>query len=182
MKKIFLILFLFFSIQDAFSQKVNTDRILADGTHQIVTESEDYSVGWKYFYFCLRAMESRNSLRYELVVSSQSYIPENVEILLKLGNEEVIHLKALYVNRSDEVSVDIHDDWGFRNASIYDFPVEYLEKIVEYGIKKIRISDGIEFKDREFRRNGLGKYLTNCYKNIQECLNKPLNKDLYDDF
>jgi hypothetical protein len=58
-----------------------------------------------------------------------------------------------------------------------------MNKIDTYGITKIRISNGVEYFDKTYKNNSLGKFLTKCRKNINKRLEHPLKtKNLFDDF
>lgn len=53
------------------------------------------------------------------------------------------------------------------------------------SIAKIRISNCTEFKDKTFKNDHLGSFLTECMRNIQERLGEQLKekkKDIYEGF
>ena len=68
-------------------------------------------------------------------------------------------------------------------SSVYELKEEDMNKIDIYGISKIRISNGVEYFDKKYRSNSLGKFLTKCRKSIKKRLDNPLKSgDIFDDF
>ena len=114
--------------------------------------------------------------------------------MLKLGNDDLIYLSCnnvhvgqittpsygipigsiTYISPSEEVDY---------YSSIYELKPSDLDKIDNFGIKKIRISSGTSYRDKEFSSNSLGKFLKKCRKKIRERLDNPIEKKgLFDDF
>lgn len=197
MKKIF-VLFICMLALSAKAQKVDIDRIESDGRHQIMTTSRDFYVDDVEYRFTMKIYESSKGVDWHLLISSFSYIPSSVEVLLKLGNGELMQLPCSNVitgsvTKPGHATTFFHSVFGFTEvypskektyySSIYDFTPEMMDKIAEFGIKKIRISTGVKYRDEVFRGNPLGKFIVRCRKNIQERLdNPPKKKNLYDDF
>ena len=194
MKKIF-VLFICMLALSANAQKVDVDRIENDGRHQIMTTSRDFYVDDAEYRFTMKIYESAKGIDWHLLISSFSYIPSSIEVLLKLGNGELMHLPCNNVTTGSVTrpGYGISIIRGFTEiypskekeyySSIYDLTPEMMDKIAEFGIKKIRISTGVKYRDEVFRGNPLGKFIVRCRKNIQERLdNPPKKKNLYDDF
>lgn len=197
MKKIF-VLFICMLALSANAQKVDVDRIESDGRHQIMTTSRDFYVDDAEYRFTMKIYESAKGVDWHLLISSFSYIPSSAEVLLKLGNGEMMYLLCNNVTtgsvtKPGHATTFFHSVFGFTEvypsrektyySSIYDLTPEKLDKIAEFGIKKIRISTGVKYRDEVFRGNPLGKFIVRCRKNIQERLdNPPKKKNLYDDF
>lgn len=194
MKRIF-VLFICVLALSAHAQKVDVDRIEKDGRHQIMTTSRDFYVDDAEYRFTMKIYESAKSIDWHLLISSFSYIPSSAEVLLKLGNGEMMYLPCNNVTTGSVTrpGYGISIIRGFTEiypskekeyySSIYDLTPEKLDKIAEFGIKKIRISTGVKYRDEVFRGNPLGKFIVRCRKNIQERLdNPPKKKNLYDDF
>lgn len=194
MKKIFVLIICVLALS-AHAQKVDIDRIEKDGRHQIMTTSRDFYVDDAEYRFTMKIYESAKGIDWHLLISSFSYIPSSAEVLLKLGNEEMMYLPCNNVTTGSVTrpGYGISIIRGFTEiypskekeyySSIYDLTPEKLDKIAEFGIKKIRISTGVKYRDEVFRGNPLGKFIVRCRKNIQERLdNPPKNKNLYDDF
>ena len=194
MKKIF-VLFICMLALSANAQKVDVDRIENDGKHQIMTTSRDFYVDDAEYRFTMKIYESAKGIDWHLLISSFSYIPSSIEVLLKLGNGELMHLPCNNVTTGSVTrpGYGISIIRGFTEiypskekeyySSIYDLTPEIMDKIAEFGIKKIRISTGVKYRDEVFRGNPLGKFIVRCRKNIQERLdNPPKKKNLYDDF
>ena len=194
MKKIFVLFICMLSLS-AHAQKVDVDRIESDGRHQIMTTSRDFYVDDAEYRFTMKIYESAKGVDWHLLISSFSYIPSSAEVLLKLGNGDLIHLPCNNVTTGSVTrpGYGISIIRGFTEiypsrekeyySSIYDLTPEMMDKIAEFGIKKIRISTGVKYRDEVFRGNPLGKFIARCRKNIQERLdNPPKKKNLYDDF
>ena len=194
MKKTFA-LFICMLALSAHAQKVDIDRIESDGRHQIMTTSRDFYVDDAEYRFTMKIYESAKGIDWHLLISSFSYIPSSAEVLLKLGNGDLMHLPCNNVTTGSVTrpGYGISIIRGFTEIypsrekeyylSIYDLTPEMMDQIAEFGIKKIRISTGVKYRDEVFRGNPLGKFIVRCRKNIQERLdNPPKKKNLYDDF
>ena len=177
-----------------YSQKVSLDRMESDGSHQIKTDSKKYTIDDAEYNICLKVFESEYGLDWCLLLSSFSYIPDEAEVLIKLGNDELLYLPVnnvhvgkvtmpgysyvigSVISSSPSREVDYY-------SSLYKLTESDLDNIEKYGIKKIRVSNGVKYRDKEFLGNSLGKFLNKCRKNIVERLNNPLKKKgLFDDF
>lgn len=194
MNKVF-VLFICMLALSARAQKVDLDRIENDGRHQIMTTSRDFYIDDAEYRFTMKIYESPKGVDWHLLISSFSYIPFSAEVLLKLGNGDLIYLPCKNVTTGSvtKPGYGISIIRGLTTiypskekeyySSIYDLTLEKLDKIAEFGIKKIRISTGEKYRDEVFRGNPLGKFIVRCRKNIQERLdNPPKKKNLYDDF
>lgn len=194
MKKIFVLIICVLALS-AHAQKVDIDRIESDGRHQIMTTSRDFYVDDAEYRFTMKIYESAKGVDWHLLISSFSYIPSSAEVLLKLGNGDLMHLPCNNVTTGSvtKPGYGISIIRGFTEiypsrekeyySSIYNLTPEMMDKIAAFGIKKIRISTGVKYRDEVFRGNPLGKFIVRCRKNIQERLdNPPKKKNLYDDF
>ena len=194
MRRIF-VLFICMLALSANAQKVEVDRIENDGRHQIMTTSRDFYIDDAEYRFTMKIYESTKGIDWHLLISSFSYIPSSAEVLLKLGNGEMMYLPCNNVTTGSvtKPGYGVSIIRGFTEiypsrekeyySSIYNLTPEMMDKIAEFGIKKIRISTGVKYRDEIFRGNPLGKFIVRCRKNIQERLdNPPKKKNLYDDF
>lgn len=174
------------------------DKLDDDGIRHIMTTSKVVVIDWKKFYFRLKYEES-NSSEWYLVISSFHFISKSAELLLKLGNGEIVYLPCINVYTGnieklrDALTIDIPPihittitprDSAEYYSSIYDISPEIIDKIKKYGISKIRISSGTQYYDQEFSsENRLGNFLVRCRNNIQKRLNKTQKKKgVFDDF
>lgn len=193
MRRIF-VLFICMLALSAKAQKVDLDRIESDGRHQIMTTSRDFYIDDAKYSFTMKIYEGSYSTDWILLISSYYYIPSSAEVLLKLGNGDLMYLPCNNV-RVGSVTKPGHGtvigNFIFTSptrdidyyTSVYELTPEMMDKIAEFGIKKIRISTGEKYRDEVFRGNPLGKFIVKCRKNIQERLdNPPKKKNLYDDF
>lgn len=194
MKRLLTITSLFICATNMFAQKISVDRIESDGRHQIMTTSKSYSVQGTDYSFCMKVFESSEQKDWLLLVSSFSYIPMASELLIKLGNDDILYLPVNNVH----VGKVTNPEYGYTignvttmtpsvdvdyYSSVYELTPEKINKIDSLGIKKIRISNGTSYRDKTFEYNSLGKFLGKCYKNILKRLESPLKKKgLFDDF
>lgn len=168
------------------AQHIRTDRIEKDSRHQIMTSAKSISFGRDKFRFSMKIYETANEIDWCLVVSSFCHIPRHAELLLRLGNEKVLHLSCINVKTgivtqqenirvNSSTNVIVYNNNKFY-SSLYEIDEELIDSISVYGIKKIRISLGRSYKDKEFTKNQLGKFLVKSRKKIQKRLDNPLDK------
>lgn len=168
------------------AQHIRTDRIEKDGRHQIMTSAKSISFGRDKFRFSMKIYETANKVDWCLVVSSFCHIPRHAELLLRLGNEKVLHLSCINVKTgivtqqenirvNSSTNVIVYNNNKFY-SSLYEIDEELIDSISVYGIKKIRISLGRSYKDKEFTKNQLGKFLVKSQKKIQKRLDNPLDE------
>ena len=77
---------------DLKAQKISVDRIEADGTNQIMTNTEDFVIGGTKYSFGMKVFESSFSKEWFLLISSFLYISDYTNVLLKLGNGDIVYL------------------------------------------------------------------------------------------
>lgn len=193
-KKIYLAIALCFTLISLNAQSISVDRIEEDGKRQIMTETKSFYIDQSKFHIGLKAFVDQDSEDWLLLISSYLYLSEDTEVLLKLGNGEIIYLPVNNVRVSKVNSPTYAITYDFVTAiyepteknyysSVYVLSESDMDKIDLHGISKIRISLVEGFKDKEYRNNTLGKYLTNSRITIKKRLNKPVKtKDLYKDF
>ena len=179
---------------DLKAQKISVDRIEADGTHQIMTNTEDFVIGGTKYSFGMKVLESSFSKEWFLLISSFLYISDYTNVLLKLGNGDIVYLPVnnvhvgkvtmpsygVTIGTITSITPSTQADYY---SSVYELKEEDMNKIDIYGISKIRISNGVEYFDKKYRSNSLGKFLTKCRKSIKKRLDNPLKSgDIFDDF
>lgn len=195
MKRLYIIQILIcMASMNASADIIVTDRIESDGAHQIMTATKNFNLGSAKYMFGLKMYDKTYSKDWVLLVSSYNYIPESSEILLKLGNDDIVYLKANNVNVGkihkpgygyvigNVVATQPTHEVNYY-VSLYEISTDLLDRIELHGIKKVRISDGVEYRDKEFKKNALGKHLIKSYKAILKRLStSPMNNDLFDNF
>lgn len=196
MNRLFLLMMLLgCSLLSLSAQKITVDRIEKDGRHQVATKLKDFWIGGKNYSIGLKVFESSNDEEWQLVISSYEYLPDSAEVLLKLGNYEVIHLsaKSAFINKVTKPGREV--SYGNKSEieppktinhyfTFYEFDKTVMDKVDAYGIIKIRISNGAEFRDKVYMpKNKLGKYLMKCRKKIKQRIESPVKpQSLFDDF
>jgi hypothetical protein len=193
-KRIYLAIALCFTLTCLNAQNISLDRIEEDGRRQIMTQTKSFYIDQTEFYIGLKAFIDQDSINWVLLISSFLYLPQNTEVLLKLSNGEIIYLPVnnvrvgkvnspTYAVTNDFVTTIFEPIEKDFYSSVYVLSESNLDKIDLYGISKIRISLVEGFKDKEYRNNSLGKYLTKSRNIIQTLLKEPVKtKDLYKDF
>lgn len=179
-------------------QSISVDRIESDGRHQIMTSTKDYKIGGIKYSFGLKIYEDRYDTDWLLLVSSFNTIPDNTIILMKLKNGDVIELPVNNVHTGDitlpgyvynigKIGYVSPSSSATYYSSVYVISPADLIRIETHGIEKLRIGNNIQFVDKEWSNNSLGKFLTKCRKKILERLEKTKSKNketrsFYDDF
>lgn len=193
---------LLLSVSCVFAQKIYVDRIETDGRRQVMATTKEYSVDDKDFNFCLKVFESSDRRDWLLLVSS--YAPMSMEsvLLLKLWNEAILRLNVNNIKVDTETKpayaatigsmtttigsmtatigsiTTIHPSKDVNYYySVYELTPEEIEYMGKYGIKKIRIANGENVWDKDFRFDSLGAYLSRSYKKILKQLETPIKKD-----
>ena len=91
-------------------------------------------------------------------------------MLLKLGNGDIVYLPVnnvhvgkvtmpsygVTIGTITSITPSTQADYY---SSVYELKEEDMNKIDIYGISKIRISNGVEYFDKKYRSNSLGKFL-----------------------
>jgi hypothetical protein len=192
MKTHYAILLLLLVPLSLFAQEIELDRVDANGCRHIVASAKRYEIDWTRYEFRLKAYYAKDDeIHWEMLISSVDVIPETAAVLLRLGNGEVMLLPNDTVHLCDANSSDM---WlyptfgGFEGrvvksqyyVSTYALSVEQLDKIIQQGITKLRITGGVSYRDRDWFYNELGKYLTRSKKLIDRQL-RTINS-IYKDF
>lgn len=193
-KRIYLTIALCFTLININAQSISVDRIEEDGKRQIMTETKSFYIDKSKFHIGLKAFVDQDSEDWLLLISSYLYLSEDTEVLLKLGNGEIIYLPVnnvraskvnspTYAVTNDFVTAIYEPTEKNYYSSVYVLSESDMDKIDLYGISKIRISLAEGFKDKEYINNALGKHLTKSRSNIKNLLKEPVQtKDLYKDF
>lgn len=188
MKQLIITLLCLISGLSVSAQSISVDRMESNGKHQIMTSTKDYKIGGIKYSFGLKIYEDRYDTDWLLLVSSFNTIPDNTVILMKLKNGDVIELPVNNVHTGDitlpsyvynigKIGYVSPSSSATYYSSVYVISSADLIRIETHGIEKIRIGNSIQFVDKEWSNNSLGKYLTKCRKKILERLEKSRNKN-----
>ncbi len=194
-KVIIMILLLIIPLLNLNSQSISVDRIEKDGKHQIMTNTKDFFVDGRNYSFGMKVFETETKIDWLLLISSKYNISNSSEVLLKLENDEILYLpvnnvhiakikKPAYgITFGNVTTFHPEKEVDYYYSSVYVLNESDMDKIDTYGIKKIRISDGVKMRDKTYTNNPLGKYLTKCRKIIIKRLENPKNyQNLFDNF
>ena len=143
----------------------------------------------------MKVFESSFSKEWFLLISSFLYISDYTNVLLKLGNGDIVYLPVnnVHVGKLTTMpsygvtigSITFYSPTKEADyySSVYGLSTDDLDKIENHKIVKIRFSDGTDFRDKEFESNSLGKFLRKCHKNIQKRIDNSLKeKSIHDGF
>lgn len=193
-KRIYVAIALCFTLTCLHAQSIILDRIEEDGSRQIMTKTQSFYIDQTEFYIGLKAFIDQDSEDWLLLISSYHYLSKDTEVLLKLGNGEVIHLKVnnVHVGQVNSPTYAVTNDFVTaiyeptkKNyySSVYVLSQTNMDKIDLHGISKIRISLAEGFKDKKYSNNTLGKHLTKSRSVINNLIKEPNStKDLYQGF
>lgn len=193
-KKICIVLALFVTATCINAQNISVDQTDEDGIRQIMTQTKAFSIDQSEFNIGLKAFIDQDSEDWLLLISSYLYLSKDTEVLLKLGNDEVIHLKVnnVHVGQVNSPTYAVTNDFVTtiyepvkKNLylSTYVLTESDMDKIDLHGIVKIRISLADGFRDKVYRNNTLGKHLTKSRSVINNLIKEPNStKDLYQGF
>lgn len=188
---------LLLSVSCVFAQKIYVDSIDTDGRRQVMATTKEYSVQDEDFNFGLKVFDGSDRRDWLLLVSS--YAPMSMEsvLLIKLWNEAILRLNVNNI-KVDTVTkpayaltiggiTTLHPSKDVNYYySVYVLTPEEIEYMGKYGIKKIRIANGTNTWDKDFKFDSLGAYLSRGYKKILKQLETPIKKDkkknLFDGF
>lgn len=168
-----------------YSPYIDLDRMEDYGTRrQIMSDDIDYSFDGAKYSFCIKVFESGPYRDWLLLIGSFSPIPNDGQVLIKLGNDEVL---TLPVNNVHIGEVDVSGIYGYYKkvdyySSVYEMYQSDFDKIKEYGIKKVRISTPYSYRDKNFIRNSLGHHITKCKEHIDKRLATTRHKSINEDF
>ncbi len=178
-------------------QKVSWDRTKEGNVRHIGSKALETKIDNATYRFNLTVFSGQKSKYYCLLISSLWRIENNGIVLIKLGNDETVKLV------SDNSNVG-EVDWPTYSpiiggtstsgvmttkkvdyyTSIYLLQEDVLSKIEQYGIRKIRIQFGNSYKEQNWKRDKLGKYIRNAHEILELQLQKPVatSKSIEQDF
>ncbi len=186
MKKLFLFILLATSIATN-AQIVDVSRMEKDGRWQIMVTGKKISLNNARYNICLKAYIKKGIPDYCLLISSFYTIPENAEVLFKLGNGETLYLPInnLHIgdiNESYIIGRVVVPNSRKYYSSIYDISESELKKIEEFGIIKMRITGGSSYREKEWNKDKIGKFLGRSKHVIEEEMRRHVTKDIWEDF
>lgn len=186
MKKLILFILLAISI-GANAQKVDVSRMEKDGRWQIMITGKSVSLNGAEYNIHLKCYVRDGVPDYCLLISSFYTIPENAEVLFKLGNGETLYFPINNLNVGDINSSYIIGKVVVPNSqkyysSIYDISESDLKKMEEFGILKMRITGGSSYREKEWKKDKIGKFLGKSKLVVEEQMKKYVTNDIWDGF
>ena len=190
MKRLLLaILFSAFSIA-ASAQSVYSDRISLDGRQMITSSGTKVDIGGNQYTIFVAASTSDNAPQWALLVGSELFMSDDTQVLIKLDNDEIIHLLAEKVSISSLSSPDRYTTYHFGGVSetyldpgtkrdyynsIFWVTDEHLFLLENHKIKKIRISLGSTYLEKASGLKKMSRELSRSIKAIRSRMTKPSN-------
>ena len=193
MKRIVIVFLSMFSMF-VHAQKISVDRIEENGLHQIMTTTKKFSVDGVTFEIGMKIYEGRYKTDWCLLVSTHHSMASSCEVVLKLGNCELLYLPCNNLNvgkvNTPGYGIPIGNITYYHPSgeadyycALFELSPDMIDKIEQHGIIKIRIFTGTEFLDRDYLKNQLGRYLEKCRSLIIKRMKESsINRDILDNF
>lgn len=181
-----------------------SDKFGFDGRRLVTSETKKFVIGEDNYDVYVKAFASTNDTVYYLGLSSYSFIPEDAEVLFKTKEGQILHLLGDSVSVEKVTLPAETSGLAFSNGGIFtQYATTTPPKDVDYysslfrlskqdmemlkgnRIKKIRIANGRNYAEKEYKGNTLGRWLKDCIRSVQAVLeNEPKKKieDIYDGF
>ena len=192
---LFVLLFSIFSI-NSFSQnvRISLNKTSEDGIQVIATNSSWIKtslidpLSLSYQLFCGISLNKETKV-YSISIGLNTYntkgsIPQNGILLIKTSNDEIIELQHTgKTEHAKYVSADKYMTTYYVSAT-YEITLDDLVKITKYGIQKIRIETGLDYREVSYKPKycmKIADLFNNMYTAIQNEM-KTNKKDIYSDF
>lgn len=188
MKKIVFLLLLIPSFLFGQNEKLLMDKVSADGTRTICTF---------YHYINTGAMDTapigiaflstiRDGIRnYFLSIKMRNVsFTEDGALLVKTSTDEILEFRQLY-NEYESESTHYIPYQGIieMGTALYNSSIEDLEKLINEGIKKVRVETSVGLVDREYKPKRVEKHKKELEAMFQMIKSESLKqKDIYTDF
>lgn len=186
MRRSVTLLILLILFNSCATTKISWDRIEENNVRHIGTKGMETKIDNATYSFSLTLFSGLHSKDYYLLISSLWRIENDCVVLIKLGNDEAIKLIS---NKTNVGKVDwtsykpiiggttpsgiLTTEKVDYYTSIYSLTPEVLSKIEQYGILKIRIQYGNNYKEESWSIDKLGEHIKNCHELIELQLQKP---------
>ena len=189
MKKLLIVIVLVAVSIALDAQVIQVDRLDPSGARQIMTTGTSVKIEGYPYTFKLVAFTKGDSSLWSLSVNSEAFISDNSEMLLKLDNDEIVHLWAGKVSVSTystpehyitfhfgSISTTYVDPVQEKNYYTSFFPLtdEQLALLERHAIKKIRISLGPSYLEKGSGLRKLSSWLSKGSRVIKERMQNPM--------
>lgn len=189
MKKLLTIVVFFSVFISLDAQTIYVDRLDPDGNRQIMTTGTTVKIEGYPYTFKLVAFTKEGSTLWSLSVNSEAFISDNSEMLLKLDNDEIVHLWTGKVSVSTYTTPEHYMTFHFGSisttyvdpakeqnyyTSFFPLTEEQLALIEGHSIKKIRISLGPSYLEKASGLRKLSSWLSKGSKVIKERMQNPM--------
>ena len=188
MKKLFAIILAFTISTALYAQAISADRLLPNGLRSISTTGIIVDVSGGKYTFSLNAATGEDGELWGVIVGSDIFMTDNAELLMKLDNDEIIHLVADHVNVSALTTPDHYTTYHIGGisetyvepgrekdyyVSIYKLSEEQIALLESHAIKKMRISLGQSYLEKASGLKKLSRWLSKSATLIRERMQKP---------
>ena len=189
MKKLLIVIVLFAVSIALDAQVIYVDRLDPSGNRQIMTTGTTVKIEGYPYTFKLVAFTKEGLTLWSLSVNSEAFISDNSEMLLKLDNDEIVHLWTGKVSVSTYTTPEHHMTFNFGSisttyvdpakeqnyyTSLFPLTDEQLALIESHSIKKIRISLGPSYLEKGSGLKKLSSWLSKGSKVIKERMQIPM--------
>lgn len=188
MKQLLSFLFVITISTALYAQAVSADLLTPNGYRQISATGIMVDISGGKYTFSLNAATGEGGELWGLTVGSDYYMSENAELLIKLDDDEIIHLVADRVNVSTLSTPEHYTTYSIggisetyvepsreRNyyVSIFRLSNEQVSLLKSHSIKKMRISLGQSYLEKASGLKKLSRWLSNSVTLIRERIQKP---------
>lgn len=186
MRNILFFATLFVSLQVC-GQKVIADRVSKDGMRFIATEEvlcRNFT-DKVLFSYGMQYTEKGSRKVWSLSVTLQSYEPLRVDrghrLLIKTKKDNVLELQATMSTNADPKVETIGNTilTTYLTTTFFDITSDNIMMLINEGVQKVRIETNLNYKEVMYKKDKVGKALSECYGNIIEAMRK---NDIHEDF
>lgn len=171
------------------AQSIFIDRLEPNGLRQIMATGTNVDIGGGQYSLTLKAYTGGGEVFWGLVVSSELFISEATELLMKLDNNEIIHLHADKVSVSTTSKPSHFTTYSYGGISktyvhpqedkdyymtIFNLDDKQVALLEKHAIKKVRISIGQSYLEKASGLKTLSRSLSKSATMIRDQMQKPM--------
>ena len=181
------------------AQSIFIDRLEVNGLRRIMATGTKVDIDGGKYDFTLKAYFGEGASFWGLAVSSDLFISEDTELLIKLDNDEVIHLHADNAQSSATTTPEHYTTYHFGGISetfiepgterdyyisIFALSEDQVSLLENQAIKKMRISLGSSYLEKSSGLKKLSRWISKSVALIRERSQRPLgvHKSITDGF
>ena len=189
MKKWFSIISIIIVSTTLHAQAISVDHLIPNGLRQISATGIKVDISGCKYTFALNAAVGERGELWGLVVGSDYHMDENTELLMRLDNDEIIHLSADRVNASTRTTPEHYTTYTFGGisetyvepeeerayfVSIFTLTDNQVSLLEDHSIKKMRISLGQSYLEKASGLKKMSRWLSKSAMMIRDRIQRPM--------